>query len=114
MQYDLDFKESLRTNLAILEHYRWNAYMLTKGIIPASIDQILNEKVNDKFTNGKNYALRRHGNITTFDGLVEFRKLVAERDNKTELDKDVIKYDYQILDDAHWMLKKCGYKLIRK
>lgn len=114
VQYDLDFKESLRTNLAILEHYRWNAYMLTKGIIPASIDQILNEKVNDKFTNGKNYALRRHGNITTFDGLVEFRKLVAERDNKTELDKDVIKYDYQILDDAHWMLKKCGYKLIRK
>lgn len=114
VQYDLDFKDSTRTNLAILEHYRWNAYMLTKGIIPASIDQILNEKVNDRFTNGKNYALRRHGNITTFDGLIEFRKLVAERDNKTELEKDVIKYDYQILDDAYWMLKKCGYKLIRK
>lgn len=117
VNYTLDFVRSKRTNLAIQEHYRWNSFMISKGMIPATIDEILNEKAIRngmvKFTNGKNYKLRRHGNITTFDGLVTFRELVAKRDNADETEKDVIKYDYQLMDDAYWLLKNCGYKIIK-
>jgi hypothetical protein len=67
-----------------------------------------------KYTNGKNYAVRRHGNLTTFDGLVEFRKLISARDGCSEIETDVIKYDYQLLDDAHWLLDKNGYKIVKK
>ena len=113
--YDLEFPPSLRTNLAINEHQRWNAYMISKGLVPATIEQILNE-TDDKgnFTNGKNYGLRRHGNITTMQGLVDFRKLVAEKLGKSEEDCDVIKYDYQLMDDAWWLLDKNGYKIVKK
>lgn len=113
--YSLDFKHSMRENMAIHEHQRWNSFMISKGMIPSSIDQIENEKgKNGKPTNGKNYAVRRHGNLTTFEGLVKFRKLIAKRENKGEAEFDVIKYDYQLLDDAYWLLNECGYKIIRK
>ena len=124
--YTLDFKDSRRKNMAIHEHYRWNSYMISKGTVPASKEQILTETVTmddgtKKHTNGKNYTLRRHGNLTTFDGLVEFRKMVAERDKRedetllqAEERKDVIKYDYQLLDDAHWLLTKTGHKIIKR
>ena len=117
--YDLNFKDTRRKNLAIHEHQRWNSFMISRGMIPASKDQILNETALNKRgklenTNGKNYALRRHGNLTTFEGLVEFRRMVAARDNKDEAKKDVIKYDYQILDDAHWLLTENGFKIVRK
>jgi hypothetical protein len=93
--------------------------MISRGMIPATRHQILNEtKINSEgnteYTNGKNYALRRHGNLTTFEGLVEFRRMIAERDQKEEAKCDVIKYDYQILDDAYWLLTKAGYKIIKK
>ena len=116
IKYGLDFPESLRKNLAILEHYRWNAFMISKGIIPATRAQIEHETTlvdgKMKFTNGKSYELRRHGNLTTFEGLVEYRRIVAGRDNVDELDRDVIKYDYQIMDNAHWLLTECGFKIV--
>ncbi|MCH5153073.1 MAG: hypothetical protein J1F68_03865 [Clostridiales bacterium] len=116
VKYTLHFPESLRKNLAILEHYRWNSFMISKGMIPATIAQIVGETTvvdgEQKYTNGKSYQLRRHGNLTTFDGLVEFRKLVSKRDNASELDKDVIKYDYQLMDDAYWLLTHNGYKIV--
>lgn len=118
IHYNIDFKQSTRQTLAIQEHYRWNSYMISKGIIPSSIEQILNETIikdhKIKYTNGKNYVLRRHGNLTTFNGLITFRKLLSQRDQTTEENKDVIKYDYQLLDDAYWLLTKNGYKIIKK
>ncbi|MCM1220940.1 MAG: hypothetical protein NC548_41285 [Lachnospiraceae bacterium] len=118
VRYDLNFLESKRKNLAVLEHYRWNSFMISKGMIPASKAQILNETVDKngklKFTNGKNYSLRRHGNLTTFEGLMDFRKMIAQRDNCQEIECDVIKYDYQILDDAYWLLTNNGYKIVRR
>ena len=119
VNYTLDFPVSRRRNMAIHEHQRWNSFMISKGIIPSSRQQILSETDIGKdgkefFTNGKNYAVRRHGNLTTFDGSVEFRKMVASRDNCSELDKDVIKYDYQLLDDAYWFLQSNGYKIVKK
>ena len=113
IHYSLDFQDSRRTTMAIHEHQRWNAFMISKGIIPASIQQILTEKnKKGKFSNGNNGILRHHGNLTTYEGLSQFRKLVAKRDNATEEAKDVFKYDYQLLDDAHWLLDKSDYKLI--
>ena len=92
--------------------------MISRGIVPASKDVILKEKTLKegklKHTNGKNYAVRRHGNLTTFDGLVDFRKMIAARDGADELECDVIKYDYQLLDDAVWLLDKCGYKIVAR
>lgn len=117
VNYTLEFMPSKRTNLAIQEHQRWNSFMISKGMVPATINEILTDKTiqngKTKFTNGKNYKIRRHGNITTFEGLIKFRKLVAERDQTDELEKDVIKYDYQLMDDAYWLLKSCGYKIIK-
>ncbi len=115
IDYSLDFKHSLRETMAIHEHHRWNSFMISKGMIPASIDQIIYEKdKNGRATNGRNYAVRRHGNLTTFEGLTKFRKLLTERENKDEIEFDVIKYDYQLLDDAYWLLNECGYKIIKK
>lgn len=118
VNYTLDFADSRRTALAVHEHQRWNSFMISKGLIPSSKEQILNETTLKngklKHTNGKNYSLRRHGNITTFEGLVEFRKLITERDHSDELENDVIKYDYQLLDDASWLLNENGFKIVRK
>ena len=89
--------------------------MITKGFIPADKQRILTETDKDgDFTNGRNYAMRRHGNLTTFDGLVTFRKMIAERDGVPEEQCDVIKYDYQLLDGAYWLLNKNGYKIIKR
>ncbi len=118
LSYDLKFPTTLRGILARHEHLRWNSYMISRGIVPASKEQILNEKIivngEERYTNGKNYKLRKHGNLTTFDGLVEFRKMISKRDGLPEEKTDVIKYDYQLLDDAFWLLDKNGYKIIEK
>lgn len=115
VRYPLKYKQSRRKNLAVQEHCRWNAFMITKGFIPADKNRILTETDKDgEFTNGKNYAMRRHGNLTTFDGLVTFRKMIAERDGVPEEKCDVIKYDYQLLDGAYWLLNKNGYKIIKR
>jgi len=106
---------STRCALATQEHFRWNAYMLCRGTVPATRAQILTErKKGGAFTNGKSYALRRHGNLTTMEGLLAFRKLVAERDGIREEDADVIRYDYEMMDEAPWMLGEQGCALTER
>lgn len=115
IRYSLDFKHSNRENMAIQEHQRWNAFMISKGFIPATKEQILCERFPDgRFTNGKNYALRRHGNLTTYEGLKEFRRMIASRDGENEEKYDVIKYDYQLMDGAWWLLNESGFQMIRR
>ena len=109
VQYSLDFAEGRRTTMAMQEHCRWNAFMITKGFVPASKTLIMTDEKC-----GKSYDLRRHNNLTTFEGLVEFRRMLTERNGKPELENDVIKYDYQLLDDAYWILKENGYKIVRR
>ena len=110
--------QSLRDNFAILEHYRWNAFMITRGFVPSTVLQITDEiKLaggKQVPTNGVSYAELRHGNLTTFQGLVQYRKLIAKRDGVSELDADVIKYDYQLLDGAYQLLTHCGYKVVHR
>ncbi len=114
---ECNFKSgTARYNLAVLEHQRWNSYEIINGYVPASIEEM---RTLDKQTMIKT---RKHANITTFEGLYEYRKMMLEEalktneDGKTltEADFDVIKYDYQLLDDALWLLKRNGLKLIKK
>ena len=97
----------IRTNLVEQEHQRWNAYMITRGFVPSTIEQI---KAGDV----KDFDERRHGNLTTMDGLIEFRNIVKRDEGETPFDKDVIKYDYQIMDDLVWLLDQNGYKIVKR
>lgn len=114
-EYSLELATDKRGNLVAQEHLRWNAFMISRGFIPATLEQIRDEIGEDgKHTNGKSFALRRHGNLTTMKGLVDFRKIVSERDGVSEDEADVIKYDYQILNDAYWLLARFGYVMVDK
>lgn len=109
-----EFKRgTIRNNLATQEHERWNAYMICCGFIPATKEEIRSYLLNgnkDEFE--KNY--RKHGNLTTYDGLIEFKNFKAEVVGKEPEKCDVIKYDYQIMDDVRWLLKKRGCKVVLK
>lgn len=160
----LEFPPCVRTYMAMQEHLRWNAYTISMGVIPSTVKEIIETR-----SNGKDYLIcRKHGNITTFDGLLKFDKIVAiknyikdqisnkwKEENKNienyQVDKemleytcqnifindfdkcemifdqldekvkleylleaDVIKYDYQLLDDLECLFKLCDYKLVKK
>ncbi len=93
---------SARDNLAYQEHLRWNAFMICCGYVPSSISQILEpdpEKEGKEPKNkGKNHEERRHGNLTTFEGLKEFSILLSREYPDAESDFDVIKHDSDLLD----------------
>lgn len=108
VEYTNDFKEgSLRQRLAIHEHLRWNSYMITQGVVPSSIKEMQKE-------GGKNLTLRRHGCLTSFDGLKEYRQIMAERNGTNQESEDVIRYDYQLFDDLIWLLERNGNTLIKR
>ncbi|MBQ9781849.1 MAG: hypothetical protein IJW26_01540 [Clostridia bacterium] len=119
VSYQIDkFKPSLSQNLEILEHFRWNAFMLANGFIPATIEEITKattiKEGKTKYTNGKDYTVRKHGNLTTFFGLEKYSKIISERDNISYEKADVIRYDYQLLDDVGWLIKNTPYKIVKK
>ena len=106
---DCNFIEgTVRNNYAQQEHLRWNAYEISCGVLPASIEEI------KTISHRELVAVRKHANLTTFDGLLDYRRIIAEKDGKTEKEVDVIKYDYQIMDDVCWILKDNGYKVVRR
>lgn len=98
---------SVRENLAIQEHQRWNAFMISYGMIPSTIAEIKQGK-------SKNPINKKHGNITSWEGLIKYRQIEAERREISEEITDVIRYDYQIMDDVDWLLRNSGYKIIKK
>lgn len=90
---------SVRTLLAIQEHQRWNSNYICSGVIPSKKSEIV-------AGGGKDMKERLvHYNLTTFDGLEEFRKLTG---------KEVRHYDYRIMDYADLILKDAGYRIIKK
>lgn len=99
---------SVRDNLARQEHERWNAYMICSGYVPATVEEIKTLDKQGMLTR------RKHGNITTFEGLLDYRKIMSAKNGRSEADNDVIKYDYQILDDLPWLLKRNGYKIVER
>lgn len=100
------FRPSRRFALAVQEHRRWCANKIMCGFLPCKKEDLTDrEKLRDN---------RLHGNLTTMEGLAEFRKIMAEKRGLTEEQTDVIRYDYQIMDDAVWLLESCGYTLVRR
>lgn len=101
-------EDTIRYAMAKQEHQRWNSYMITCGFVPANREEYLNRSKEDLM------AQRKHINLTTFDGLKEYRDFVVKNTGATLRDADVIKYDYQIMDDAVWLLHATGYVIVRK
>lgn len=100
-------RNSIRRTYAVQEHQRWCANMICNGIIPCDKEEI-------KKSGGRVMEKRMHANVTTMDGLIEFREIVANSTGKSVEETDVIRYDYQLMDDIVWLLHKCDYKLIKK
>ncbi len=82
--------------------------MIASGLISCSKREILELEKQDMLQK------RKHANLTTTEGLVEFRKIIAQATGKAEEETDVIRYGYQLMDDIDWLLKECGYKIIKK
>lgn len=101
------WRQSIRWTFVVQEHQRWCANMICNGVIPSDRGEI-------KRSGGRILEKRLHGNLTTMDGLVEYRKLTAKAKGVSEEETDVIRYDYQLMDDVVWLLHKCGYKLTKK
>ena len=101
-----DFRQGiLRKNMTIQEHYRWNAYIFSTGFVPAQKAWMREKK------RSSDYMLRIHGNLTTFEGLFEYRRMMAEAKGTNENDEDVIKYDYQLMDEAWCFLHENGFRV---
>ena len=101
-----DFRQGiLRKNMTIQEHYRWNAYIFSTGFVPAPKAWMREKK------RSSDYMLRIHGNLTTFEGLFEYRRMMAEAKGTNENDEDVIKYDYQLMDEAWCFLHENGFRV---
>lgn len=108
VKYTIDFKhDTMRERMAIQEHQRWMAYMITCGFVPETVENLRRGRYKDS-------EIRRHGNLTTFDGLIEWRKIKAANTGRSEADCDVIKYDYQLMDNCAELLNKHNYRIIKK
>ena len=109
VDYNADYHKpgTPRTNLAICEHERWNAYHIANGFIPASKEEYKAE--------GKNALLerRKHINIASTKGLSEYAEWQVSEYGCSPSDADVIKYDYQLMDDAIWLLDRSGYTVVK-
>ena len=108
VKYELDEKGEKRKNIAISEHLRWNAYSVCCGVLPCTKDEIKKKTAEELAKE------RKHACLTTFEGLEEYRKIMAEKNGTDEFTEDVIQYDYQLLDSAYSLLKLCDKKLVER
>ncbi|MBO5879424.1 MAG: hypothetical protein J6Q68_02585, partial [Clostridia bacterium] len=104
---DFHIPETPRTNLAIAEHARWNAYHICNGFVPASKEEFEKESKESLMLR------RKHVNVATMKGLSEYAQFRMENEKITTNDADVLRYDYQLMDDAVWMLHRAGYMIIK-
>ena len=110
MDYKTEYRKdgTPRSVIAQTEHSRWNAYHICNGFVPASKTEWLKEE--------KNALIRRrcHINITTFKGLDAYDKWRTKPNTPSDELPDIIFYDYQLMDDAAWILSRNGYKIIER
>lgn len=100
-------RKSLRTALAEREHLRWNAYMFASGVSPATKEEY--RTVNKNVLLGAG----RHINLTTWRGLEDFRKEEARAKGTDEESTDVQRYDFQLADEAAFILENSGFRIVR-
>lgn len=107
-------KDTARTRLAYQEHERWNAYMLSESTVPTKVGE------------GKDIMGGKHPNLTTMAGLnmcmtvteQEIQKNEQAKQPKTltqlRQSKDVVCYDYSLMDSAAIFLKEAGFKIVER
>lgn len=85
-----------RDVLAFMEHYRWNAYELSQGVLPKKKSGIEDGKFESKSANEL-----RHMNIATHIGLAEFERYALSVNEKyhEKYDTNVVPYDYDLMDN---------------
>lgn len=98
---------SVRTEFARQEHQRWNAYYVVSGVVPLSKKKIYE-------TGGQDMDRMRHGCLTTFEGLEEYRKIIARDLTDDNYTGEAREYDYKIMDFADLILDNAGYKIVKK
>lgn len=103
------YNPEARKNLAIAEHFRWNAFMICNGFLPPKRKEI--EALED---NGTDYARHMHANITDWDSLDEFASIVSAKRGIAIEDADVKKYDYQVMDEAEAYASKLGECIVSR
>ena len=96
---------SPRTVLGGIEHDRWVAFLLANGFLPASKTEYRTIPKSEL------YEMRKHINLTTAEGLDRYDRDRATAENPHP---DVVLYDYQLMDDAPWLLERAGLKIIRR
>lgn len=99
--------DSLRYLFAEQEHLRWNADMFARGYLPASLTE---QKTLDK---AQLKQAKKHANLCSMEGLYRFRERRAAELNKTVEETDVIRYDFQIMDEAPAVARVMGKKISR-
>lgn len=96
----------IRKNLMFVEHMRWNAFMICNGYIPSTKKQIL--KISGEGKKGKYHEERRHGNLTTFEGLDTFAQILTKKFGGDLKDYDVKKYDAMLMENCPTILGMIG------
>ncbi|WP_083820347.1 hypothetical protein [Leadbettera azotonutricia] len=106
---------TIRNNLARLEHQRWNTFHLVKGWTPM-------QKKMVSVDLRKNKATKEHACITTFEGLDELAKLQAKLKCKKDpnldfqaafKESDIMFYDCQQMDCLEGNLRDTNYKIVK-
>lgn len=110
--------KTARDNLSESEHQRWNAFMICNGYVPSTIEQILkyDPRIDKQKENKKEeeHKERRHGNLTTMEGLVMFRNELAKKFKGNPEAFDVIQYDSGLMDRCFEVVTLLGKGLARK
>lgn len=101
-------RNTVRNNFAFQEHLRWNAYHICCGYLPATIEETLSTDKQSLID------IRKHRNLLSYEGLIEYAQLLSNKNGKPYKDNDVIKYDYQIMDDLPWLASRIGYTIVKK
>jgi hypothetical protein len=111
--------DSIRNNLARLEHQRWNSYYLVNGWMPLDKSLVTAKQRKDQ-------RARKHACVTTFEGLEELAKTQAElrtgglaakeqeETYKINLkDCDTMHMDFDQLDCLLGNLKNTRYRIVK-
>ncbi|GHT44335.1 hypothetical protein AGMMS49965_19770 [Bacteroidia bacterium] len=92
---------TIRNNLARLEHQRWNAYHLVKGWMPMPKSDI-----TEIAASRRNERTKQHACITTFEGL----EALASMQNG----EDTMHYDCDLMDCLTENIKGTKYRIVKK
>ena len=118
MEHDAggNIADTIRNNLARLEHQRWNAFHLVKGWTPLPKNMVSAESHQNKRT-------KEHACITTFEGLRELAKLEAGLKCKADpgldfdtalKESDTMHYDCDLMDCLTGNIEDTNYRIIKK